>query len=273
MKKTPVLCSLLLATSSGNATVEDAAAKIQRQLQDPLANIKAVMSDNDILFKTGFEDEPSYSFSIQGLYGIALEDKGFNLMNRVIVPILGMAPGGQEPILGGPLPPGGDRTWGLSDMQLQFFFSPRSDAEWKWGRGPAISLKTRTDDKLAGAGWGAGPIAVLVGGITENLSTAIIGGHLWGDENNFSTSILEPMFLYNFPNLPGWEVQYNNTITYDWNATSGNEWTVPLGLGVGKTVMLGDVGFNIIGGYYYNVERPQGAADSMLRVSANFVFP
>lgn len=272
INKMLLLCGLLLAMFSNSVFAEDAATKIQRQLQDPLANIKAVMTDNDFLFKTG-DDETSFSSNIQGLYGVPFKEQGFNLMNRVIVPVLGIAPGGQKPILGEPLPPGGDTTWGISDMQLQLFFSPRSDAAWKWGIGPVISLKTRTDDKLAGAGWGAGPIAVLVGGITENLSTAIVGSHLWGEEQDFSTSILQPMFFYNFPNYTGWEIQYNNTITYDWNASSNNAWTVPLGLGVGKTIMLGEVGFNIVGGYYYNVKKPEGAADSMLRVSANFVFP
>jgi hypothetical protein len=149
----------------------------------------------------------------------------------------------------------------------------RNDDEWKWGIGPMVSLKTRTDSDLAGAGWGAGPIGVIVGSLTENVSTAIIGGHLWGDEDGFSTSLLQPMFFYNIPTAPGWEIQYNNTITYDWNAEAGNRWTVPLGLGVGKTIMLGDVGFNIIGGYYHNLVKPDGAADGMLRISANFVSP
>ncbi|MGI9320773.1 MAG: hypothetical protein ACR2O5_05110, partial [Thiogranum sp.] len=78
-EKEYTLCGLLMMMFNGNALAEDAAAKIQRQLQDPLANIKAVMTDNDVLFKTGFEDEPSYSFSIQGLYGMAFEEQGFNL--------------------------------------------------------------------------------------------------------------------------------------------------------------------------------------------------
>ena len=44
------------------------------------------------------------------------------------------------------------------------------------------------------------------------------------------------MIFYNLPNA--WHIHYNNMITYDWNATSGNRWTVPLGLGVGKMIAL-----------------------------------
>ena len=95
---------------------------------------------------------------------------------------------------------------------LQFFFSPRTDAPYKWGVGPMVSLRTRTDSKLAGAGWGGGPVLIFVGDI-GNLSTAFIGGHLWGEEDGFSTTFLQPMFFYNLPNA--WNIQYNNIVAYD----------------------------------------------------------
>lgn len=48
-----------------NAQAEEqgssSAAEMARKLQDPLANISAIMTDNDILFKSG-ETEASYSF-------------------------------------------------------------------------------------------------------------------------------------------------------------------------------------------------------------------
>ena len=267
------LALVLLAVVICPTALAQDAAEMARKLQDPLANIKAIMSDNDVMFKTG-QDETSYSSNIQPVYAIPYEDKGFNLVLRALIPILDIAPGGQKPILGEPLPPGEDRTFGLSDIVVQSFFSPRTDSSWKWGIGPMVSLKTRTDDKLSGPGWGAGPIAVLVGNLSENISTAVVGGHLWGDEMGFSTTLIQPMLFYNIPTAPGWEVNYNNTITYDWNADSGNRWTVPLGAGVGKTFALeSGLGLNLGLGYYYNVEKPQGAADSLLRININFIFP
>jgi hypothetical protein len=120
---------------------------------------------------------------------------------------------------------------------LQFFFSPKTDDPLKWGLGPMVSLKTRTDGKLAGPVLGGGPVAVLVGNIGENISTAFIGGHLWGNEDGFSTCMLQPMIFYNLPDA--WNIHYNNMITYDWNAkNSSHAWTVPLGLAVGKMFSL-----------------------------------
>ena len=249
----------------------DSAAEMAKKLQDPLANIKALMTDNDINFNTG-KDETSYGFQLQPVYAIPFEDQGFNLVNRAVIPFLGIAPEGQKPILGEPLPSGESYAWGLSDSLLQFFFSPRTDDPWKWGIGPMFSLPTRTDDLLKGPGWGAGPIAVLVGG-AGNLSTAFIGGHLWGDVEGFSTSILQPMLFYNI-GTEGWTVHYNNIISYNWNADSRNAWTVPLGLGVSKTFALkGGHGIDPLVGVYYNVARPDGAADWAIKWAITWLLP
>ena len=225
--------TIALAEEKGGSADEMA-----RKLQDPLANIKALMTDNDVNFNTGDdEDDTSYGFQLQPVYAIPFEDMGFNLVNRAVIPILGMAEGGQKSILGDN-PSGGDTyTWGLSDSLLQFFFSPRSDDPWKWGIGPMISLKTRTDSDLAGPGWGGGPAFILVGDIGEYISTAFIAGHVWGDEDGFSTSMLQPMIFYNLPNA--WNIHYNNMITYNWDADSDDAWTVPLGLSTGRTFDMG----------------------------------
>jgi hypothetical protein len=50
-------------------------------------------------------------------------------------------------------------------------------------------------------------------------------------EQNFSLTILQPMLFYNIGEN-GWTVHYNNIISHDWNAATGNEWTVHLCLGV-----------------------------------------
>jgi hypothetical protein len=264
--------ALTICVALAGAGKAQDAAEMARKLQDPLANIQALMTDNDINFDSG-DNDTSYGFQLQPVYAVPFEEQGFNLINRAVIPILGLVPEARKPpIVNEPLPanPGGSETWGLSDSALQFFFSPRSDSSWKWGVGPTFTLKTRTDDKLAGAGWGAGPIGVVVGGVGD-VSIAAIAGHVWGDENGFSTSIFQPMVFYNLPEA--WTIHYNNIISYDWNATSGNEWTVPLGLGVSKTFVLkSGVGVEPALGWYYNVEQPEGAAQHAIKWAVNFVF-
>ena len=46
----------------------DGAAEMARKLQNPLANIKAVMTDNTIGFDGGPNEDTTYSFQLQPVY-------------------------------------------------------------------------------------------------------------------------------------------------------------------------------------------------------------
>lgn len=46
----------------------------------------------------------------------------------------------------------------------------------------------------------------------------------------------------------------------------------PLGLGVSKTLAVGSIGVEPLVGYYWNVVRPDGAADQVFRWAVNFLF-
>lgn len=50
----------LLSAEAAPAEGGDAAAEMARKLQNPLANIKAVMTDNAIAFNTGTDNGTSY---------------------------------------------------------------------------------------------------------------------------------------------------------------------------------------------------------------------
>ncbi|MDJ0786600.1 MAG: hypothetical protein QNK05_07305 [Myxococcota bacterium] len=247
-------------------------AELARRLQDPLANIKALLTQNDVLFDTG-NDDTSYSFQLQPVYALPLDDLDSNLVLRAVAPILGIAPEGQLRIIGDQLAPGGSRTWGLGDLTIQTMLSPRSESAWKWGAGPMLSLRTRTDDDLGGPGWGGGPVGVLIGAPSENSSLALLAGHLWG-QDDFSTTVIQPMFWYNPPALPGWSLGYTGAISYDWDGGAGSNWTVPLGAEISRVFALeSGIGLSLGLGYYYNVVNPNGAADSTLRFSFGLVLP
>lgn len=251
---------------------EASAAEMAKKLQDPLAHISAIMSDNDLLFKTG-NDDFSFSSSIQPVQAWSFDEKGFNFIFRAVVPVVALAPEAvKPPYIDDPVGSSGT-TFGLSDVITQYFFSPKSDGAWKWGVGPMISLKTRTSAKLAGPGWGAGPVGVLVGGAGD-FSFAFIGGHLWGDEGGFSTTIFQPMVYYNFPSAPGLALSYNNQWSYSWSASSGNELSLPLGLSISKTfAMKGNNGMDLGIGPYWMAAKPEGAASSMIRITFAWLFP
>ena len=62
-------------------------------------------------------------------------------------------------------------------------------------------------------------------------------------------------------------------ITANWEADSGNKWTIPFGGGFGKIVRFGKVPVNLSAQAYYNVEKPTFGADWQLRLVATMMFP
>lgn len=266
------LTTISLAEEKGGG-----AAEMARKLQDPLANIKAIMTDNTIGFNTGDDEGTSYGFQIQPVYAIDLPDKGFTFLPRAVIPITGLEPGTKTRITGedgDPTPSGSNRVWGLGDSVLQFFLAPHSKSNWKWGVGPQFSLATHTDSDLRGPDWGAGAAGVVVGNITENIAFAGIVGNLWSFDGDFNSAMIQPMLFYNFQSIPGAYVAYNAVISADWNADSEDTWTVPLGLSVGRTFDMGNGnGLDMMIGHYYNVARPDGAADWQLRFGLSWIFP
>jgi len=260
-------------TASDQNAGGDAAAEMARKLQNPLANIKAVMTDNAIGINTGSDKGTSAGFQLQPGCAMDFPDRGFTLIPRAVIPILGLEPGTDIPRVGQPVP-GGSSVWGIGDIVLQGFVAPHVESKWKWGMGPQVSLGTATDPALRGPDWGAGFAAVVTGNLTEDISVAPIVGNLWSFNGDFSLLTVQPSTTYTVNAVPGMWVGYTATITLDWKASSRDAWTVPVGLTVGRTFDLGGGnGLDLSVGPYYNAVRPRGAADWMIRFGITWLMP
>ena len=261
----------LLGTTTRPAHAQTA-EDIAKALQDPLANISAVMTDNTFNLNTGNEDERTgYNFQIQPIYAVPFEN--FIFIPRAVIPIVGAPSGAKFPNLGPPVGGGEDITWGLSDIMLQTFFSPRSEGDWKWGLGPQISFKTRTDSLLAGPGWGIGVSGVLVGALGP-IAVAVLANQHWGDEGDFSVFTFQPMLYLDVASIPGATIHYNNAITADWRIEEGSQWSVPLGLGVSKSFVVGGGhGIDVVLGYYGMAARPEGGPSAQVKFGLTWLVP
>ena len=264
----------LISMSCPTFAEEDAAAAMARALQDPLASIKMLATDNTIGFNSGEDEgETNFNFQLQPVYSIPRpDDAKVNLLARAVIPIIGVEPGTVEPPIGPDPIPDTDSHWGLGDTTLQLFISPRSEGKWKWGVGPQISVPTHTSDRTKGPGWGVGVAGILVGSFTEQISFAAIALHHVGEEDNFESTAIQPMLFYNFKSVPGMVVGYNNVITYNWEAESGDEWNVPLGLTLSRTWAMSGGGLDLGIGYYELIEHPDGAPDSQVKFSITWIF-
>jgi hypothetical protein len=93
-----------------------------------------------------------------------------------------------------------------------------------------------------------------------------------GDED-LNAFLLQPFINYNFPNHPGRYLTFSPIITANWKADSGDQWTVPLGLGIGQIVKAGKLPINLQAGYYYNVVSPDFGPDYQIRLQVQLAFP
>ena len=244
--------------------------EMARKAQDPLADIRAVMTDNTIAFKGG-DDDTSYGFQIQPVYSIQNETS-VNMIFRAVVPILGIEPGVYTPITGpDPRSPSGS-TWGLGDSIVQYFFSPKTDGALKWGLGPQVSLDTSTNEGLSGPKWGAGVAGVIFGG-SEHWSYGAVAMQHFGNSGDFSLLTIQPIVLYNFVRRPGAYIGYNNSIAVDWKVPSGDDVTLPLGVTYGQTMLLKNGnGFDVSGGLYGLAVRPDQGPKWQIKFGLSWFF-
>ena len=256
--------------NSETAVACDAACLAARKAANPLADTRALITDNTIAFRTGTNNDDSFNFQLQPVYSVPLGEA--NLVLRGIIPFQGVQPGAT-------LPPGiqqpsasSDLRKGLGDTVLQGFYAPTPGENGiALGYGLQASLPTRSDDALAGAGWGLGPAFVVFGQAGE-LSWGGVAAHMWG-ENDFSVSIVQPILIYGLGQ--GWYAGYNNVISYNWNVAKDDAWSVPLGLTFGKTTVVNEetgTAVDLSIGYYTLERSPTGGPDSQIKFGISVFF-
>jgi hypothetical protein len=152
---------------------------------------------------------------------------------------------------------------------------PASPEELIWRVGPQVVRPIRPDDPLSAGDWRAGlaSVAFAVEGVRmygalPSDRCALAGELDSGSANGF---LIQPFVNYNLPD--GWYLASVPVIRADWTAPSGQKWTVPMGASIGKLGRLGEMPLTMQAGYYYNVERPDGASDWALRLQVRLTFP
>jgi hypothetical protein len=195
-------------------------ATLAEKSQNPIANLISVPFQNNTNFGVGELDRTQNILNIQPVIPFDLNDDWL-LVSRTILPVI------YQPAL--------TQTqynhFGLGDFNPALFFVPKIDSKITWGVGPTFLLPTATDDSLGTGKWGIGPTAVVVLTDTPWVVGTLIN-NIWsvaGDGNrpDVSQFLVQPFINYNLSD--GWYLVSAPIITANWNASSGNKWTVPIG--------------------------------------------
>jgi hypothetical protein len=271
-----VLAALLLAPS-GRASDDEEMAK---KSQNPVANIISVPFENNLYFDVGPSEEIANVLNIKPVIPIGLTKK-INLINRFIVPIVYLE--GQDSITAsdpeaglGPVGifPGTDNEFGLGNITYQTFLSPAEPGPFIWGLGSALILPTNSDSSLGGDTWSLGPTALILS-IEGPWVVGFLGQHVWsfaehGSEPSVNSTLLQPIFNYNI--AKGWYLTSVPVITANWEAD--DEWTVPVGGGVGRVMRIaGKLPVDIRVAAYNNVEKPRFGPEWNMQFTFMFLFP
>lgn len=247
---------------------ENEVAELARSAQNPLADMISVPFQNNTNFNVGPEDKTQNVLNIQPVYPVNLSND-WNMITRTIIPVIS-----QPPMLSGQ-----SRKNGIGDIQFTAFFAPvqPTSSGWMWGAGAIAQLDTATDDRLGQGKWGLGPSLLALRSDGAFIYGALINNvfEIAGDDNgnDLNQMLVQPFVNYNFPNIPGRYLTFAPIITANWEASSGNKWTVPLGGGIGQIIKLGELPLNLQASAYYNVETPQYGADWQMRLQAQVLLP
>ena len=144
-----------------------------------------------------------------------------------------------------------------------------------WGIGPVLQVPTATDALLGTEQWRAGPglVALQMNGPWVYGS---LNNNIWSFSGDSDRADVNLMFAQPFVNYnlgKGAAIGTVPQITANWEADGSDVWTVPLGVQVSKVKPIGSLPINWILGGYYNVARPDNAADWTLRLQVQFLFP
>ncbi len=267
MKKQALCGALLTMAWCVPAQAEMSAEELAKLAQNPVGNLISVPFQVNTNYNLGPTDRTQSILNIQPVIPFSLNEN-WNLITRTIMPLI------WQPEFA----PSQGTTFGLGDIQLSTFVSPSnpSPSGLIWGAGAIVQMPTNTND-LGNKNWGLGPTAVALhlqkgdpwvyGAIANNV-WSLSSDNRGGAYNNF---LIQPFVNYNFAS--GFYLNSAPIITANWKADSGDQWTVPLGAGVGKIFHLGRLPVNTQVGAYYNIVTPDNGAEWSTRLQVQFMFP
>jgi hypothetical protein len=235
---------------------------LARASQNPVANLISLPLQNNFLFQEDTGDL-LYNLNVQPVVPFNLNED-WNLITRTIIPFFAVenAPAGFDSV-------------GLGDINTSLFFSPAKSGRLIWGAGPILSFPTATDDLFGSGKWSAGPAAVALT-MRGPWVFGALANNVWsyaGDDDRRSVNALLVQPFVNYNLSQGWFLVSAPVITADWNASSDERWTVPLGAGVGRVFPIGRQPVNMSLQAFYNVEHPSGGPEWSLRFNLQFLFP
>jgi hypothetical protein len=228
------LLLILVGSSSISAAEpeqkEESLSEINKQLTNPVTSIWSLTFQfNNYVLEN---DHWNHNLQFQPVLPVSLTEN-WNLISRPVIPLYQSVPH--------PIGPGRLRqTTAFGDIVDLEMISPAHSDPWLLGLGPTFIFPSATSMFTGQGKYQIGPAGVL-GYLTDRYIVGVFPQQWWsvsgGDRPTVSQLNLQPfasLFL-----SEGWSVGYSGNMLANWHASSGDKWTVPVGVAVAKVVKLG----------------------------------
>lgn len=263
---TILLTICLLASNYLNAQTapagEPSATDLAKTTQNPVGDIVSVPFQFNFNQGGAYEDQTFFNLNFQPVIPIHMTKK-VTLISRTIVPIDSVPTGN------------GMSSSGVGDINQQTYFTPAKVHKLIVGAGPAFTFPTATASPVKTGTWGGGISTVflsmpgpwVIGSLFQQIWPMTDSG---GDPR--TNAFLWQYFInYNFGK--GWALATAPSITANWDAASGQKWTVPAGGGISRTLIFNRQPMTLGFQYYYNVQHPDNANATTLRFVFALIYP
>ncbi len=267
MKKTSLLIMIILLSplASAQEKAEQSATDLAKKTQNPVADLISLPIQYNIFFETGPKGTTQEILLVQPVIPFGLNED-WNFIARPIIPLL------NQPAL----TDAQDREYGLGNIQFQGFFSPKDKVgDWIMGFGPYLEFPTNCDpdNRFGSDNWSAGPAFVGLKMDGPWVYGSLVS-QLWsysGSDPEVNITAFQPFVNYNLKG--GWYLSTAPVITANWSADSSEQWTIPVGGGIGKVFKIGKQAVNASVRAYHNVQSPRNGSDWQLQFQIQFLFP
>jgi hypothetical protein len=227
------------------------ATELSRKLANPVSSTWSIANQfNNFKLENG---SWNYNWNFQPMLPVSLTED-WNLLTRPVVTVYNSVPVETAP---------GEfrNTTAFGDTILMEHLSPARSGHWLLGIGPTFVFPTAASADTGQGKWQAGPSCVF-GYLSKKYIVGVFPQQWWsfaGDPSRPSTNLLNLQPIGSLFFRDGWSVGYSGNVLANWNATPGNVWTVPVGIGVNKVVRFGRLPVKIGGSVQYMVVRPEPA--------------
>ncbi|MGC1387019.1 MAG: hypothetical protein WA807_03320 [Steroidobacteraceae bacterium] len=254
---------IMLAASAARA--ELSAEELAKIAQNPVGNLISVPFQENMNLNAGPYQKNLSVLNIQPVIPIDVNED-WNVITRWILPVI------SQPAY----TPNQGRTTGIGDIQITAFLSPAKPGSWIWGVGAITQQPTHSDPLLGNNNSGYGPsFVVLHLDKGDPWVYGVLVNYVWSSNNSTSPSygngLMQPFLNYNFKS--GLYLTSSPILTVSSQAKATQQWTVPMGGGVGKIFHIGKLPVNSQIAGYYNVARPDYAPNWQVRLQVQLMFP